>query len=305
MTRPTRRTVAGQAYLDLQNRARREGRATQELLTLYVVERWLARLSSSPYADQFVLKGGVLLAAFDARRPTADADALARNMANDPATLVNRVVEIARQPVPDDGVTFQAQTVTARLIRDEAIYSGVRVAMDATIATAVVKFRLDVNFGDPITPGPQTIELPALRPGVAAIRVLGYPIETVLAEKIATAIALGPANTRVRDYADIYTLTGGHDLDHAAARAALLATAGFRRTALVPLSSVIDNLVALRRATYAAYRAALGPDSQRLPEPFGDVVTAVVTFADPLPDPASAGYTWVAHRRRWELAPVP
>lgn len=77
MTRVTRQTPAGRAYLDLQNRARRERRSTQELLALYVVERWLARLSKSAYTDQFVLKGGMLLAAFDARRPTADADALA------------------------------------------------------------------------------------------------------------------------------------------------------------------------------------------------------------------------------------
>ncbi len=70
MTQPTRQTPAGRAHLDLQNRARRESRITQELLTLYVVERWLAWLSASPYAEQFILKGGVLLAAYDARRPT-------------------------------------------------------------------------------------------------------------------------------------------------------------------------------------------------------------------------------------------
>ena len=78
MSRPTRSTAAGRAYLDLQRRARAEGHPTQELLTLYVVERWLARLALSPYAEQFVLKGGILLAAFDARRPTADVDALAQ-----------------------------------------------------------------------------------------------------------------------------------------------------------------------------------------------------------------------------------
>jgi hypothetical protein len=81
MSRPTRETAAGQAYLDLQNGARLEARGTQELMTLYVVERWLARLGASPYADQFVIKGGMLLAAYDARRPTADLDALARSIA--------------------------------------------------------------------------------------------------------------------------------------------------------------------------------------------------------------------------------
>lgn len=83
MSRPTRATAGGRAFLDLQNRARREGRGTQELLIMYVVERWLARLSRSPYVDDFVLKGGMLLAAFGTRRPTVDADALARHMATD------------------------------------------------------------------------------------------------------------------------------------------------------------------------------------------------------------------------------
>jgi hypothetical protein len=83
MKRPIRASLAGAAYLDLQNRARRERRGTQELLTLHVVERWLARLSASAHASKFVIKGGMLLAAYDARRPTADLDALARSIADD------------------------------------------------------------------------------------------------------------------------------------------------------------------------------------------------------------------------------
>jgi len=282
MSRPTRGTPAGQAYLDLQNRARAEGRGTQELLTLYVVERWLARLSASPYVDQFVLKGGMLLAAFDARRPTADADALARDFANDEATVVGRVVAIADQPVPDDGVEFRTGTVTSRVIRDEDLYSGVRIAMDCAIATAIVKLRLDINFGDPVTPAPQLVDLPPSRPGEPPIRILGYPLETVLAEKIATAIVLGPANTRVRDYADVYTLTGSRSLLHAAARRALLATASYRGTATVALSTVIGNLGELRAATYTAYRSGLGPDGHALPADFSSVVGAVTAFADRL-----------------------
>lgn len=85
--------LRGRAYLDLQNRARREGRGTQELLTPYVVERWLARLAGSRYAEDFVLKGGMLLAAFGRRRPTVDADTLARNIANDSAVVAAPVAE--------------------------------------------------------------------------------------------------------------------------------------------------------------------------------------------------------------------
>ncbi len=264
MSRPTRGTPAGRAYLDLQNRARAEGRGTQELLTLYVVERWLARLSASPYRGQFILKGGMLLAAFDARRPTADMDALARDFANDEATVVSRVVAVAAYAVPEDGVHFRPQTVTSRVIRGEDLYSGVRVAMDCALASAIVELRLEVNFGDPVTPAPQTIELPALRHGESPISLLGYPIETVLVEKMSTAIALGSANTRVRDDADVYTLTGGWNMDHAVVREALLATSHHRGVNVVALSSVIGDFVDLRRRAYAAYSAGLGPDAANM-----------------------------------------
>jgi hypothetical protein len=103
MKRPIRASLAGAAYLDLQNRARRERRGTQELLTLFVVERWLARLSASAHASKFVIKGGMLLAAYDARRPTADLDALARSIADDQQTVVSLVSEIADMAL-DDGV---------------------------------------------------------------------------------------------------------------------------------------------------------------------------------------------------------
>jgi len=300
MNRPTRSTAAGQAYLDLQNHARTQGRGTQEFLALYVIERWLARLSMSPYADQFVIKGGILLAAYDARRPTADLDALASAVANDQEAVMARIVEIARQdPGQADGVEFRTETISSRVIRGEDLYAGVRVSMDCAIATAAVKFRLDVNFGDPVTPAPRRVILPSLRPGMSPIEVLGYPIETVLAEKITTAIALGPANTRVRDYADIFTLIGGRPIDQRAARDALLATAAFRGTVLVPLSFAVDNIAGLRRQTYLAYRRNLGQAAQALPAEFGEIVGAVTAFADGLVAAAPPGTVWSPQQWRW------
>lgn len=284
MSRPTRETPAGRAYLDLQNLARREGRGTQELLTMYVVERWLERLSRSPYVDDFVLKGGMLLAAFGNRRPTVDADALARNMASDLESVIARVAEVASIP-GDDGVEFLADTATASVIRDDALYTGVRVVMSAQLATARVKLRLDINFGDPITPAPTLVELPALRPGHSPVRILGYPLSTVLAEKLVTAIHLGPANTRVRDFVDVYTLIRTRDVDPDEVAAALEATAAFRGVELHRLSDVVGNLSTIRAATYTAYLRGLGPDGQHLPSDFSDVVTSVVNFADRMISP--------------------
>lgn len=299
MSRPTRQSQGGRVYLDLQNRARREKRGTQELLTLYVVERWLARLGRSQYVDDFVLKGGMLLAAFGQRRPTVDADALARNLARDGAAVAARVAAIAAQPDADDGVEFLTDKVKTTVIRDDALYSGVRVVMDARIATAAVKFRLDVNFGDPVTPAAQLIQLPSLRPESPSIRVLGYPVETVLAEKLTTAITLGAASTRVRDYADIYTLAATQPLNHGSVRAALLATAQFRGTTLRPLSEAVGNLVELRASTYLAYRRSLGRDGEHLPLGLDEVLAAVIPFADPLMFDDPAAGDWNPRLRRW------
>ncbi len=241
----------------------------------------------------------MLLAAFGERRPTVDADALARNMPSNEQAVAERVAAIAELLDPDDGVTFDTSTITTRVIRDEALYSGLRVAMDARIATATVKLRLDVNFGDPITPAPQIVEIPALRSGTPSVRVLGYPIETVLAEKVATAIELGPANTRVRDYADIYVLVTARDLWHGPSRAALLETCRFRGTTVRPLSAAIGDFVELRARAYSVYRTGLGRYAGRLPQSCPALVERVVTFADQLVIEEPEVTLWSAAEGRW------
>ena len=299
MIRPTKATAGGRAYLELQNLARKERKVTGELLTICVVERWLARLAVSPYRDDFILKGGMLLASLGARRPTADADVLARNMAVDERTVVQRVVDIALIAMLEDGVQFDTNSVRAQQIREEAVYAGTRVRMDAHLATADVRLSLDINFGDPVTPGPQPIRLPPLRPGMEPISILGYPIETVIAEKLMTAVALGTANTRVRDYADVWTLISSHQMDRATVWQALHATSTYRSTPIEPLSAVVGSIGTDRNATYVAYRRQLGPDGDELPRTFQEVVVEVIAFADPLLTATLTPGRWDPTHRRW------
>ncbi len=299
MTRPTRQTAAGRAYLDLQNLARRQGVPTQELLTQYVAERWLARLARSAHIDQFVLKGGVLMAALHARRVTVDADLLARNMPSDEGTVVSRVAEIAQLPDPDDGVTFLAETAVSRPIRSAEDYPGIRINMGCSIAAAKVRLTLDVNVGDPVTPAPRRISLPALRPGAEPIDLVGYPLETVLAEKLATAVAVGALNTRVRDYADILTLLRRHRLDRSSMYEALVRTSTHRGHVVAALSGSIDGLVRAQAGAYTAYRNRPGANAGALPAAFGDVVRAVVGFADPLAADEPQDGHWDPDRMCW------
>ena len=152
---PTSRDV----YRALQRRARTEGRGTQELFEFYLLERFLYRLSLSRYRDRFVLKGGLLLTVLGAHRPTRDADVLARGIAGDKGNLLAAVGEIATIAA-DDGVNFDASSARVSVIREHATYPGLRISMPTTLGTARLQLRLDVNFGDPVSP--QKIEYPTL-----------------------------------------------------------------------------------------------------------------------------------------------
>lgn len=116
MTRPSRATASGRAYLDLQARARQECRPADELLTLYVLERFLHRLPVSAHRNRLILKGGMLLSAFGQRRPTRDIDLLAETTSNEPEVIAALIREIAAVEA-DDGVVYETGQTSTRMIR--------------------------------------------------------------------------------------------------------------------------------------------------------------------------------------------
>lgn len=298
MPNPTRDTTAGRVYNDLRNLARRTGRSTDEIMVEYVLERFLYRLAASPHGrEHFVLKGGLLLAQFGARRTTRDIDILGRAFSGEESEIVRRIAAIAATET-DDGVTFDPSTLRTVPIREEDEYHGLRLSMTAAIARARLKLQLDVSFGDPITPGPQVIDYPQqLSPG--SFRLLGYPLSTVIAEKLTTAISLGDLNTRDRDYADIYRLLTLNDLDGQELTTALTATATHRDTPLKALSTAITDLAEHRQTSYAAWRRRQGLAAASHPEHFTEVVQLVIAFADPLITGAATTQTWNSSTRTW------
>ncbi|WP_434741043.1 nucleotidyl transferase AbiEii/AbiGii toxin family protein [Micromonospora sp. SH-82] len=276
--RPTRATVAGRAYLDLQKLARRTGRPTDELHQVYALEGFLARLARSPYADKLVLKGGVLLAAYAARRPTRDVDLQGRWISNDAEQVLGIVRRIAALDL-DDGLTLDAADAAAETIRDDDIYAGVRVSLSGQLAAARLSFHVDVNVGDPIWPEPQPIKLPRLLDG--EIAVTGYPLSMVYAEKLVTALQRGVANTRWRDFADVYLLSGRHDVDGDELAAAVQRVAEYREVTLAPLSQVLDGYATLGQRRWAAWRRKHRLDD-RLPQSLDEVLQRVFALADPV-----------------------
>lgn len=215
---PQRGTPAGDATLAIRGLARQSGGDVQELMTLYALEGLLARIALSEHRDDFVLKGGVLMAAFAARRPTKDIDLQATRLSDDPTDVAERIRTIAAIDAAD-GLVFDPSSVTAATIRDDDEYAGARVKLTAMLGTARLTLGIDVNFGDPIWPAPRLVDVPRVVPlGLPPLTLLGYPLTMVLAEKIVTAIDRGIVNTRWRDFADVYTLSRLHPVDAAELR---------------------------------------------------------------------------------------
>lgn len=298
MSRVTRGTPSGDAYLDLQNEARRSRRPTQELFQLYVLEGFLDRLAASDLRDSFVLKGGVLLAAFGSRRPTKDVDLAGLDIANDAGAvigLVRRVLTAA--PSSDDGIEFVPETATAEVIREEDAYSGVRAHIGAHLASARLPFHIDVNVGDPIWPSPTIVAVPRLRGG-EPIKLRGYPMHMVHAEKIVTAIQRGTANTRWRDFGDIWSLSRQHSVAAADLVQAINEVARHRGATIRPLIEVLDGYAELGQERWLGWRRRSSSD--HLPEQFASVLEVVVAFADPALKGAVAGRRWNPSGGAWE-----
>jgi predicted nucleotidyltransferase component of viral defense system len=286
--RASKETLAGRRYLDLQREAKRTGRPTDELIQLYALECFLDRLVHSEFADTFILKGGVLLAALDARRPTRDIDFAVRVFENSAEKVLSAVRTIAAISL-DDGMTFDSSGAAAEAIREEDTYSGIRVTLGGTLSRAVVRFHVDVNVGDPIWPEPLQIRLPRLIDG--AISVRGYPLEMVLAEKIVTALERGTANTRWRDFVDIYVLTRHYQIDAQTLESSMQRVAQFRGVVLTPLRTALAGYAEIAQPRWVAWLRKQRLNNS-IPTEFSIVLQSAVSFADWMIERGGAPGTW-------------
>jgi hypothetical protein len=268
---------------------------------LYALEGFLLRLANSPLKTKFVLKGGVLLAAYELRRPTADIDFAGVRVSNEIGAVRQLVMEIASSAMGDgldDGLTFDLDDVRAATLREDDEYSGVRVRLVARLATAREPFHVDVNVGDPIWPAPAEIYLPRLLEQ-EPIKLSGYPLEMVLAEKIVTALQRGQASTRWRDFGDIFQITGRHAFQAKELRQALRTVADYRHVELSGLDDALDGYAEIGQPRWATWRRKLHL-TESLPANFGDALGALETFAQPiLTGSAADSASWDPARRGW------
>lgn len=229
----------------IRNKAKGDSDKSGLLIRNYGMERFLERVTLSKYKDNFILKGGMLVAAMVGldNRATMDIDTSIRNLPLDTGHAKKIVEEIAAVEI-DDNIRFEVRDVSN--IMDEAEYGGVRLSLTAFLDTMKIPLKIDISTGDAITPAEITYRY-KLMFEQRYISLWAYPLETVLAEKIETVLSRGVLNTRLRDFYDLYILQQAEMQMHKATLAAALAATCRKRkseTVLPDYGRILDEISA-------------------------------------------------------------
>lgn len=277
----------------LLNASREKGLGFDLVLTRYAVERLLYRLAESRSADRFVLKGAALLMTWfeEPFRGTRDLDLLGFG---DPAPedLLRVFREILRRDYPD-GVLFDADALRVDRVREANPYGGLRLGTTATIGGARVAVQIDVGFGDAAEPPPEWLDYPVLL-DMPAPRLRGYAVETVVAEKFHAIVLLGMANSRMKDYFDLWMIRQSFGIDRSRLARAISATFARRGTEIpheTPdgLSKAFAESGTKRRQ-WESFRSGLRVDPGSLESVVGVLADWLVPVAlDAFKEPAAAG----------------
>lgn len=229
----------------IKNYAKSKSIAAQVVLQNYMFERFLARLSMSDYREKFVVKGGMLIAAIVGldTRSTMDLDTTLRNLPLTEEKVVEAVENICKITLGDD-VIFEVKSIAP--IRKDDRYGGFCVRLDAIYDTIVTPLSIDVSTGDVITPEAVEYEFSGIFDEEIRIKMWGYNIESVMAEKVETILSRGIFNTRPRDFYDVYILGTTQRYDKKIFLKALEATAIHRgsREQIIDKTGIIEKLSA-------------------------------------------------------------
>jgi len=297
MTKRGTTNISASVHQRLLNLARASGRPFNELLVYYSIERFLYRLSISRYGERFVLKGALTLLVWQTpvTRPTRDIDLLGRT-SNDLETVRAVFADVCRQPVDDDGLVFDAGSVTSERIAEDADYEGVRASFQGRLGNARIAMQIDIGFSDVITPAPVPVVYPVMLDQPAP-HLMAYNRETAIAEKLEAMVSLGELNSRMKDFFDVWLLARSFDFDGAVLARAVAGTFERRHTPAettpVCLSSTFANGLAKAAQWTAFVRNAR---LTVVPGGFAEVVAAVAGFAGPVLEAVAARQEF---RRSW------
>ncbi len=284
----------------LLNLSRQEGRSFNEVLQYYAMERFLYRLSQSAHARTFVLKGAMMLRVWGATelRPTMDIDLLGRT-GNEEEAIVSQFRSVLEREVEPDGLFFDAETLRAEKIKEDADYEGIRVRFSGLLDTARINLQIDIGFGDVVHPAPEETTLPTMLAFPAPV-MLCYNRETAIAEKAEAMITLGELNSRMKDFYDVWLLSRQFDFDGSTLLQSLLGTLKQRNTEIpASLKHLFDALIDSKQMQWAAFRGRL--QQHHVPDSFQEIAISILEFLEPVVSAASSGGSFL---KQWR-APGP
>ena len=293
------KNIAVSVHHRLLSKAKASSRPFNELLQHFAIERFIYRLSRNPCADRFILKGALMFWAWSGSgsRPTMDIDLLGK-IDNSLDVIVATMKNVCEMVVEPDGMYFNAETVTAARITEDAEYEGVRVRIQGGLGNARVSLQIDIGFGDVIVPGPGKIAYPALL-DFPAPELNGYTMESTIAEKFHAMVKLSILNSRMKDFYDIWMLSRTFDFRGEMLAEAVEKTFENRNTP-IPIKPTVFNPSFVNDQTKKIQWQGFIRKVKlaEAPESFEDVVAAVKAFLEPVVTSLSEGRTF---RRIWSV----
>lgn len=288
----------------LKNQATASGRAFQELLLSYGLERTVYRLSMSEYKERFTLKGGIFLyALFDGEfaRATRDIDFLAKDMSNNVEDM-KKVFEAIFSIECDDALRFDLGTLDVKDITEFKEYHGVSVSIVAYLDRTKVPVSIDIGFGDIIYPDRVKMDFPVLL-DMEVPEIFAYSISSVISEKFEAIVSLGDANSRYKDFYDIFILADRYDFDGIELKEAIRETFEHRGTGFDDIFAFTDDFL-VSEIHQSRWKAFLKKKKALVNVELEKVVSLIKTMLLPIVDSIASGteYTskWDHTLRSWK-----
>ena len=222
--------------------SKKENISFQLMIIRYFQERLLYRLSISDYKNTFCLKGGVLLYLFEEHksRPTMDIDFLAENIKNETENLKKIFGEICKVQYENDAVTFDFESIDASEIIKQGNYNGIRINLTGKLDTIKQRIQIDIGFGDKVYPKTILVNYPVILE-MEQPEINVYSKHSAIAEKFEAMIQLSEANSRMKDFYDIYTLLSNNKIDKSELERAIELTFDTRKTQITDNHSVFQD----------------------------------------------------------------
>ena len=266
----------------LKNIARENHRVYQEVLTVYALERTIYRISKSDFKENFTLKGGIFLyALYDKNYPrsTTDIDLRADRISSDEKTIKS-VFERIFSLQFDDGLEYDLETLVTKQITKQDEYQGINISVTALLGNIKIPVSIDIGFGDRIVPGRMEIDFPVLL-DFDIPHIYSYSIESTLSEKFEAIVSLGLANTRFKDFYDIYVLLQSKNIEDEVLKQALVQTFSNRNTTFNDIV-VFDKNFSSDAERQKRWNAFTKKKTALMQVSFEDVVLTIKNYFEPL-----------------------